>query len=108
MGNPSRLFICRKINSRLRVMMRGAQRIVALFLCPDANSLLAAINEITKGGQNLMGHSDIGVTLNTYTHLGLEDAEDELERMEELESARSEQAKMNDEPNITQNMFRVG
>ena len=25
-----------------------------------------------------MGHSDIGVTLNTYTHLGLEDAEDEL------------------------------
>ena len=28
--------------------------------------------------------------------------------MEELESARSEQAKMNDEPNITQNMFRVG
>ena len=28
--------------------MRGAQRIVALFLCPDANSLLAAINEINK------------------------------------------------------------
>ena len=53
MGNPSRLFICRKINSRLRVMMRGAQRIVALFLCPDANSLLAAINEITKGGQTM-------------------------------------------------------
>lgn len=38
----------RKLNSRLRVMMRGAQRIVALFLCPDANSLLAAINEINK------------------------------------------------------------
>lgn len=27
-----------------------------------------------------MGHSDIGVTLNTYTHLGLEDAEDELKK----------------------------
>ena len=27
--------------------------------------------------QYLMGHSDIGVTLNTYTHLGLEDAQDE-------------------------------
>ena len=26
--------------------------------------------------QYLMGHSDIGVTLNTYTHLGLEDAQD--------------------------------
>ena len=31
-----------------------------------------------------MGHSDIGVTLNTYTHLGLEDAADELKRMEEM------------------------
>ena len=30
----------------------------------------------------LMGHTDIGVTLNTYTHLGLIDAEQELERME--------------------------
>ena len=27
--------------------------------------------------QYLMGHSDIGVTLNTYTHLGLEDAAEE-------------------------------
>ena len=26
----------------------------------------------------LMGHSDIGVTLNTYTHLGAEDAKEEL------------------------------
>ncbi len=29
----------------------------------------------------LMGHTDISVTLNTYTHLGLIDAEQELERM---------------------------
>lgn len=28
-----------------------------------------------------MGHSDIGVTLNTYTHLGYEDAKDELQRL---------------------------
>ena len=28
--------------------------------------------------QYLMGHSDIGVTLNTYTHLGAEDAKEEL------------------------------
>ena len=27
--------------------------------------------------QYLMGHSDIGVTLNTYAHLGLKDATDE-------------------------------
>ena len=38
--------------------------------------------------QYLMGHSDIGVTLNTYTHLGLEDAQDELGRIAEIENAR--------------------
>lgn len=31
--------------------------------------------------QYLMGHSDIGVTLNTYTHLGAKDAREELERL---------------------------
>ena len=39
---------------------------------------------MSKSGMNpktlqyLMGHSDIGVTLNTYTHLGVEDAKEEL------------------------------
>ena len=28
--------------------------------------------------QYVMGHSDIGVTMNTYTHLGLEDAQNEM------------------------------
>ena len=55
-------------------------------------------SNMAKSGMNpktlqyLMGHSDIGVTLNTYTHLGLEDAQDELRRMEELEQARKEVA----------------
>lgn len=40
--------------------------------------------------QYLMGHSDIGVTLNTYTHLGLEDTEDEFKRLEDLQNARKE------------------
>ena len=31
-----------------------------------------------------MGHSDIGVTLNTYTHLGLDDAKEELKRISKL------------------------
>nr|WP_200821058.1 hypothetical protein [Butyrivibrio sp. Su6] len=31
--------------------------------------------------QYLMGHSEIGVTLNTYTHLGFEDAREELKRL---------------------------
>ena len=32
--------------------------------------------------QYLMGHSDISITMNTYTHLGLQDAWAELERMQ--------------------------
>lgn len=28
--------------------------------------------------QYLMGHSDIGITMNVYTHLGLNDAKDEM------------------------------
>ena len=53
-------------------------------------------SNMAKSGMNpktlqyLMGHSDIGVTLNTYTHLGLEDAEDELKRLEDLKNARKE------------------
>ena len=31
--------------------------------------------------QYLMGHADIGVMLNTYTHLSLEDVEAECRRM---------------------------
>ncbi len=40
--------------------------------------------------QYLMGHSDIGVTMNTYTHLGLDDAKDEMIWLEELEQAGKE------------------
>ena len=40
--------------------------------------------------QYLMGHSDIGVTLNVYTHVGLDDAEKELKKMQGLENARKE------------------
>lgn len=51
-----------------------------------SNMAKAGINPKTL--QYLMGHSDIGVTLNTYTHLGLEDAEDELKRVKGLKDAR--------------------
>lgn len=54
-----------------------------------------------------MGHSDIGVMLNTYTHLGLEDAADELKRMEELADARKELGKVKGESLISQKMFRA-
>lgn len=57
--------------------------------------------------QYLMGHSEIGVTLNTYTHLGLEDATDELKRVQELEDARKEQEKLEGQKPVSQKMFRA-
>ena len=57
--------------------------------------------------QYLMGHSDIGVMLNIYTHLGLEDAVDELKRMEELKNTRKEMEKLNGEGTVLQKMFQV-
>lgn len=44
-------------------------------------------SNMAKSGMNpktlqyLMGHWDIAVTLNVYTHVGLEDAEKELQKM---------------------------
>ena len=37
--------------------------------------------------QYLMGHSDIGVTLNTYTHIGYDDAKEELKRVVKWENS---------------------
>lgn len=44
-------------------------------------------SNMAKSGMNpktlqyIMGHSDISVTLNTYTHVGFEDAESEMQRV---------------------------
>lgn len=35
-----------------------------------------------KALQYLMGHSEISVTLNTYTHVNLEDAREEIARIQ--------------------------
>ena len=74
-----------------------------------SNQAKAGMNPKTL--QYLMGHSDIGVTLNVYTHLGLEDAAAEMARMEAIETARKEQEKIagkkDTENTVTQKMFRV-
>ena len=57
--------------------------------------------------QYLMGRSDIGVTRNTYTHLGLEDAAEELRRMEEAEAARRELEKLAGKTKDSQKLFNV-
>ena len=46
-----------------------------------SNMALAGMNPKTL--QYLMGHSDIGVTLNTYTHLKYDDAREEVQKMTE-------------------------
>ena len=56
---------------------------------------------------DLCKSSDIGVTLNTYTHLGLEDAEDELKRLEDLQNARKELERTQGEKPVSQRMFKA-
>ena len=73
-----------------------------------SNQARAGMNPKTL--QYLMGHSEIGVTMNVYTHLGLEDAAEEMARMELVRDAREEQQKIFGETEsgtITQKMFRV-
>ena len=70
--------ICQKYNSIYKVQMPK----VTPHVCRHT-----FCSNMTKSGMNpktlqyLMGHSDIGVTLNTYTHLGFEDAQEELKRV---------------------------
>ena len=68
---------------------------------------MAKVGMNPKTLQYLMGHSDIGVTMNTYTHLGLEDAKEEMIHMEELNAARAELNKTTGEKLATQKMFRA-
>lgn len=70
-----------------------------------SNMARAGMNPKTL--QYLMGHSDIGVTMNTYTHLGLDDAKDEMIRLEELNQAKKEIEKTEGKKLMKQNMFRV-
>ncbi len=47
----------------------------------------------------------------TYTHLGLEDAVEEMSRMQDVENARKEQEKLmgkQEETKMNKRMFRVG
>lgn len=71
-----------------------------------SNMARAGMNPKTL--QYLMGHSDIGVNMNTYTHLGLEDAQNEMVRLEELNRAKEEVAKAAGEKKpLTQRSFRA-
>lgn len=53
-------------------------------------------SNMAKSGMNpktlqyIMGHNDISVTLNTYTHVKIEDAENELSRLTKTENGKTE------------------
>ena len=70
-----------------------------------SNQARAGMNP--KKFQYLMGHSDISVTMNVYTHLGFDDAKDEMVRLEELNAAKKEVEKVVGEKPISQKMFKV-
>ena len=70
-------------------------------------------SNMAKSGMNpktlqyLMGHSDISVTMNVYTHISFDDAEEELKRMEEFRKAQAEIEKKSDAKVVSQKMFKV-
>ena len=68
-----------------------------------SNQAKAGMNPKTL--QYLMGHSDISVTMNVYTHIGLDDAEKELRWIEELQKPQAEAEKKNDANAVSQKMF---
>ena len=63
-------------------------------------------NTVIRFFEHCMGHSDISVTMNVHTHIGLDDAEEELKRMEEFRKAQAEIEKKNEKP-MSQKMFKV-
>ena len=70
--------MCHKYNDIYRVQMpKVTPHVCRHTYC--SNMAKSGMNPKTL--QYLMGHSDIGVTLNTYAHVNLDDAEKELERL---------------------------
>ena len=74
--------ICEKYNSIYKVQMpKITPHVCRHTFC--SNMAKSGMNPKTL--QYIMGHSDIGVTLNTYTHIGFEDAQEELQRVANAE-----------------------
>ncbi|MCC8082251.1 MAG: site-specific integrase [Lachnospiraceae bacterium] len=71
--------ICEKYNKIYRVPLpKVTPHVCRHTFC----SRMAAARMNPKTLQYIMGHSDIGVTLNTYTHLGFDEASEEVKRLE--------------------------
>lgn len=70
--------ICKKYNSIYKVQMpKITPHVCRHTFC--SNMAKSGMNSKTL--QYIMGHSDIGVTLNTYTHVGFSDVQKEMKRV---------------------------
>ncbi len=79
--------ICEKYNSIYRVQMpKVTPHVCRHTFC----SRMASAGMNPKTLQYIMGHSDIGVTLNTYTHIGYNDAADEMIRISNMSDTKDE------------------
>ena len=63
--------------------------------------------EYGKIGNESKDTAVLSVTMNVYTHIGFDDAEEELKRMEEFRKAQAEVDKKNDAKAVSQKMFKV-
>ena len=70
--------ICQKYNRIYKIqMLKITPHVCRHTYC--SNMAKSGMNPKTL--QYLMGHADIGVTLNTYTHMGYEDAKEEVRKI---------------------------
>ena len=77
--------ICEKYNSIYKVQMpKITPHVCRHTFC--SNMAKSGMNPKTL--QYIMGHSDISVTLNTYSHVSFEDAKSELTRVSRLKEAQ--------------------
>jgi len=71
-------------------------------------------SNMAKSGMNpkvlqyLMGHSDISVTLNTYTHLKLDDAKEEMENMAKQQAKADEELRQMGKKSDKTRMRKMG
>lgn len=57
--------------------------------------------------QYLIRYSNISVTMNVYTHISFDDAEEELKRLEAFRKAQAEIEKKNNAKAVSQKIFKV-
>lgn len=101
-----------RLEFKMPPLLTDAEIEEVLDVLPDLTKWANEITAYAKPGMNpktlqyLMGHSDISVTMNVYTHIGFDDAEEELKRIEEFRKARAEVEQKKEKP-MSQKMFKV-